>query len=144
MTASLVVASSSATPSQTLYRTLDPQKQVLDGNILDQMITTQQQKGRNVSGRSWKMRPQKRASTLIKTKTNNLATDWDKKQIAKLAKREAKDLQETLKEERQKELALKKERRLENEKRRAENELKVMQKSDWHAGCLISFLHIHL
>ncbi|GKY91820.1 hypothetical protein MPSEU_000153600 [Mayamaea pseudoterrestris] len=104
-------------------------KQILEGNILDQMDETRKEKGRNVSGRSWKMRPQKRASTLVKNKLNNLATDWDKKEALKRAKAEAKELQETLKQEKIKSMLLKKERRLENEKRRAENEFKTMQAS---------------
>jgi hypothetical protein len=105
------------------------QKQILDGNIIDQIEETRKEKGRNVSGRSWKMRPQKRASTLVKNKLNNLATDWDKKEALKRAKAEAKELQEELKQDKQKANQLKKERRLENEKRRAENEFKTMQKS---------------
>jgi hypothetical protein len=108
---------------------IDPQKQILDGNILAKIEETSKQKGRNVSGRSWKMRPQKRASTLVKTKSNNLSTDWEKKEALKRAKAEARELQEELKQEKLKALQMKKERRLENEKRRAENELKVMQAS---------------
>ena len=107
----------------------DPHKQILDGNILEHIEETCKPKGRNVSGRSWKMRPQKRASTLVKTRTNNLSTDWDRKEALKRAKSEAREIQEELKQEKLKALQLKKERRLENEKRRAENELKVIQKS---------------
>lgn len=109
--------------------TSDLQKQLLDGNILAQIKETSKRTGRNVSGRSWKMRPQKRASTLVKTKCNNLASDWEKKNAIKQAKSEAKELQEELKQEKLKAIQLKKERRLENEKRRAENEFKLMQKS---------------
>jgi hypothetical protein len=85
--------------------------------------------GRNVSGRSWKVRTQKRASSLIKTKLNNQTLAWDRKQAAKQASREAKQLQSELVEEKRQAAILKKERRLENEKRRQENELKSIQKS---------------
>ena len=49
-------------------------------------------KGRNQSGRSWKVRPQKRASTLVtKVKLNNLSRTWDEKQDAKRARKMAKE-----------------------------------------------------
>jgi|UniRef100_A0A8J9S4F3 hypothetical protein len=86
-------------------------------------------KGRNVSGRVWKVRPQKRASTLVKTKTNNLVKSWESRQTEKLARKEALELQKHLQDERRDAAVAKKERRLENEKRRAENEYRNMQKS---------------
>jgi hypothetical protein len=123
------MTSVSTAPPNNNEQILDPFKQILQGNILDQIVETRKEKGRNVSGRSWKMRPQKRASTLTKTKTNNLSTDWHKKEAAKLAKQESKGLQETLKQDKINAVLLKKERRLANEKRRAENELQNIQKS---------------
>jgi rRNA-processing protein CGR1 len=86
-------------------------------------------KGRNVSGRTWKTRPQKRASSLIKTPFNNLSSTWETKLAEKRARQEAAALQKELKEQKRQEAILKKERRLENEKRRAENEFKAVQKS---------------
>lgn len=92
-------------------------------------VATAPPKGRNVSGRSWKTKPQKRASSLIKTAANNQRRSWEAKQAEKRARKEAADLQKELQEERKAEILLKKERRLENEKRRAENEFKMIQKS---------------
>jgi rRNA-processing protein CGR1 len=86
-------------------------------------------KGQNVSGRGWKTKPQKRASSLIKTKVNNLRTTWEQKQAERQTRQEALTLQKELKEQKRQEAIEKKERRLENEKRRAENEYKVIQKS---------------
>lgn len=86
-------------------------------------------KGRNVSGRSWKVRPQKRASTLVKTRANNQTKSWEKRQAEKLARQEALELQKQMHEEKRQAILLKKERRLENEKRRAENEVKAIEKS---------------
>jgi Cgr1 family len=86
-------------------------------------------KGQNASGRHWKTKPQKRASSLFKTKTNNLVTTWDQKQADRHIRQEAIKLQSELKEVKKKEAIEKRERRLENEKRRAENEYKVIQKS---------------
>ena len=86
-------------------------------------------KGRNASGRSWKTQPQKRASSLIKTSVNNQTSTWDKKLAFRRARQEAAELQKQLREEKRIEAVTKKERRLENEKRRAENEFKAMQHS---------------
>lgn len=85
--------------------------------------------GRNVSGRSWKIRPRKRASCLVKTSVNNQTKEWAERQKERLARKEAKELQETLKEETKERVLAKKERRLENERRRAENQLKQMEQS---------------
>jgi hypothetical protein len=85
-------------------------------------------KGRNVSGRWWK-KPQKRASSLVKTKVNNQTTSWERKLVEKRARQEVQELQKEMQEKKRQEALLKKERRLENEKRRAENEYKAIQKS---------------
>lgn len=86
-------------------------------------------KGRSVSGRSWKTRPQKRASLLMKTAFNGQTKTWEQRDQEKLAKKETMELQQELREERRQEKITKKERRLENEKRRAENEFKQAQRS---------------
>lgn len=86
-------------------------------------------KGRSVSGRTWKTRPQKRASSLVKTATNNLSTSWATKLSEKRQRQEAASLQKELKEIKRQEAIAKKERRLANEKRRAENEFKAVQSS---------------
>mmetsp|Transcript_56868 Transcript_56868/g.115782 ORF Transcript_56868/g.115782 Transcript_56868/m.115782 type:complete len:179 (-) Transcript_56868:275-811(-) len=116
-------------------------KQLMKGDII-KMLEEPSTKGRNVSGRSWKVRPQKRASTLVKTKVNNQRKTWDQRQQEKLARKEALELQSELREERRQSKILKKERRLENEKRRAENEFKNAQRSakDLNTGKLKSTL----
>ena len=81
--------------------------------------------GRNVSGRSWKVRQQKRASSLVVTKVNNRSKSWEKKRDDKLAKKQAQELEKGMKEAARQEALEKKERRLENERRRAENEFKA-------------------
>ena len=86
-------------------------------------------KGRNVSGRSWKLRPQTRASSLINTKKNNQSKSWKRRMEEKRLRKESIGLQKELQEEKQQAALLKKERRLENERRRAENEYKNIQKS---------------
>jgi hypothetical protein len=86
-------------------------------------------KGRNASGRTWKVRPQKRASSLFKTRMNNQKSDWDSKQSEKLTRKVALELQKELQEETRQAAIIKKERRLENEKRRAENEFNAAQQS---------------
>mmetsp|Transcript_2837 Transcript_2837/g.7790 ORF Transcript_2837/g.7790 Transcript_2837/m.7790 type:complete len:177 (+) Transcript_2837:130-660(+) len=104
------------------------EKQILEGDIV-KMLDEPSTKGRNVSGRAWKVRPQKRASSLVKTKVNNRTKTWEQRQQEKLARKEALELQSELREERRQMKVQKKERRLENEKRRAENEFKNAQKS---------------
>lgn len=113
-------------------RTEDPiatSNQYLPGDLLnpksDQTISTHRSKGRNVSGRSWKLRPQKRASSLItKNKANGKSKSWSTKQQERTLNTEIKDAQSTLIQQRIEEKRLKRERRLENEKRRLENEYK--------------------
>eukprot|EP00980_Cylindrotheca_fusiformis_P017395 scaffold5395_cov126-Cylindrotheca_fusiformis.AAC.15 len=86
-------------------------------------------KGRNVSGRSWKTRPQTRASKLIKTEYNGQTKTWEERNQERQAKKEIMELQKALQEERRQAKISKKERRLENERRRAENEFKQAQRS---------------
>mmetsp|Transcript_24844 Transcript_24844/g.44975 ORF Transcript_24844/g.44975 Transcript_24844/m.44975 type:complete len:154 (-) Transcript_24844:130-591(-) len=96
----------------------------------DILIVDGAPKGRNQSGRSWKTRPQKRASSLVtKVKLNNLSRTWDEKQDAKRVRKMAKDKELELREEKRQAAILKKERRLENEKRRAENEFRSASRS---------------
>ena len=85
-------------------------------------------KGRNVSGRSWKKRNQKRASSLIKTSFNGQTKTWEQRQQEKQARKEMLEMQQELREERRQAKITKKERRLENERRRAENEFKQAQR----------------
>ena len=86
-------------------------------------------KGPNVSGRNWKTTPQKRASHLVHTKTNNLVSTWEQKQAVRRQRQESLALQNELKETKRQEALAKKERRLENERRRAENEYQMVAKS---------------
>jgi len=86
-------------------------------------------KGRNQSGRSWKVRSQKRASSLVKTRVNNQSKTWDARRAEKLARKEALELQTEMREEKRQSVLARRERRLENEKRRAENELRAMERS---------------
>jgi Cgr1 family len=117
------------------------EKTLLEGDIL-QMSREPSTKGRNVSGRSWKVRPQKRASTLVKTKVNNRTKTWEERKQEKIARKESLELQSELREERRQAKVSKKERRLENERRRAENEFKQAQRSakELNAGRLKSTL----
>lgn len=86
-------------------------------------------KGRNASGRTWKVRPQKRASALVRTKTNNQVKSFRERQDLKRERQETLRIQGEIREARKNEALEKKERRLENEKRRAENQYKNLQKS---------------
>lgn len=103
-------------------------KHIMEGSIV-KMLKEPSKKGRNVSGRWWKVRPQKRASSLVKTKVNNGVKTWEQRQQEKLARKESLELQQELREERRVSKVQKNERRLENERRRAENEFKNAQKS---------------
>jgi hypothetical protein len=80
--------------------------------------------GRNVSGRKWKVRTQKRASSLVTTDVNNNTKTWAARQAVRLARQEALELQEALKQQRILLLREKRERREENETRRSEKEFK--------------------
>lgn len=114
---------------------VEKSKTILDGDVLQWTQPPSANpdripKGRNVSGRSWKaQRPQKRASSLIKTRFNNQSKEWQERQTLKRARQETRELQKEMENERREEALRKKERRLENEKRRAENQYKSMQKS---------------
>ena len=102
----------------------------LEGDIVKLMGEDRDKtKGRNVSGRSWKVRPQKRASSLVTTKANNRKSSWEAKRAQKLAQQQAKQLQQELSERKRLEAIEKKERRLENERRRQENEFRNAQQS---------------
>jgi Cgr1 family len=85
-------------------------------------------RGRNVSGRSWKKVATKRSSSLVKTAANNLTKSWEQRRAEKLQRKEVLELQKQLTDERVKAIRDKKERRLENEKRRAENEFENAKK----------------
>ncbi|CAB9499847.1 expressed unknown protein [Seminavis robusta] len=84
--------------------------------------------GRNASGRSWKKVATKRSSSLTKTKVNNQTKTWEQRRAEKLHRKEVLELQKQLTEERVKAIRDKKERRLENEKRRTENEYEHAKK----------------
>ncbi|KAL9182458.1 hypothetical protein ACHAXT_013110 [Thalassiosira profunda] len=113
-------------------RTVDPvstSNQRLAGDILKPDSTPElaahAAKGRNASGRAWKVRPQKRASSLVtKNKANNRAKSWNAKQQQRMLTREIKSAQADMIQERIEEKRAKRERRLENERRRMENEYK--------------------
>lgn len=102
---------------------VDPNKSILMGDVV-KLVTVDRnmEKGRNVSGRKWKVRPQKRASSLIKTVMNNSVSTYEARQELKRSRKEATELQGELREERRQGKIVKKERREENERRRAENE----------------------
>jgi rRNA-processing protein CGR1 len=105
---------------------------VLRGNIVDLGAPAQAgdiPKGRSVSGRAWKVRPQKRASSLKTTVMNNASKSWEARQAMKLARQQAKELQTELQTETRAAIMLKRERRLANEKRKAENEYQTLQRS---------------
>ena len=107
---------------------------IMTENVLDLLLPPSAHpdripKGRNASGRSWKARPQKRASALVRTRVNNQVKSFDERQARKRERKETLLLQKEMAEERRTEALQKKERRLENEKRRAENEYKNLQKS---------------
>jgi rRNA-processing protein CGR1 len=91
--------------------------------------TTTPIKGQNVSGRPWKSAPQKRASSLVKTSFNNQSSSWDRKLHLKRDRQEAVALQAELKEQKRQAILAKKQRRLDNETRRAENEYKALKYS---------------
>jgi hypothetical protein len=83
-------------------------------------------KGQNVSGRSWKMRPQKRTSTLVtKVKSNNRSTTWEEKEAARLRKRAVQGKEKEMREATRLGKVEKRERALEQEKRRQANEYKA-------------------
>ena len=95
------------------------------------VITNKKQivKGNNVSGRSWKTKPQKRSSNLVNNETNKVKTTWEKKREQKLQLQLIKQKEREMKEETRQEKIDAKERRLEQEKRKAENEFKNASKN---------------
>eukprot|EP00568_Trieres_chinensis_P004471 CAMPEP_0183307376 /NCGR_PEP_ID=MMETSP0160_2-20130417/17296_1 /TAXON_ID=2839 ORGANISM="Odontella Sinensis, Strain Grunow 1884" /NCGR_SAMPLE_ID=MMETSP0160_2 /ASSEMBLY_ACC=CAM_ASM_000250 /LENGTH=180 /DNA_ID=CAMNT_0025470951 /DNA_START=55 /DNA_END=597 /DNA_ORIENTATION=- len=134
-----VVSESSSTPAvgapkssaATVSSTYNPPNQMFRGDISRNAPTINgAPKGRNVSGRSWKLRPQKRASSLVtKVATNNRSKSWQRKAEEREARRLALEREREMKEERRKAIVEKRDRRLENERRRAENEFKNAQRS---------------
>lgn len=92
-------------------------------------------KGRNVSGRNWKLRPQKRASSLVtKSAQNAKSKSWEKKMKEKELRRSLLEREKELKEEKRQSILERKERRLENERRRMENEFKAASRSAQQLG----------
>ena len=61
-------------------------------------VTQDAMKGRNVSGRTWKVKAQKRASSLIKTKANNHSTTWEAKVVERNSRQLYKELEKELRE----------------------------------------------
>mmetsp|Transcript_21510 Transcript_21510/g.59870 ORF Transcript_21510/g.59870 Transcript_21510/m.59870 type:complete len:182 (+) Transcript_21510:78-623(+) len=132
-------ASSSTTtpiPADQLAIPLDPASKMPGGDVVTILANKHKStgaaaafQGRNASGRAWKMRPQKRATSLIKTKTNNATKSWHERQAAKLRNDEIKTLQRELQEQRRDAKVAKRERRLDNERRRMQNEFDQASKS---------------
>ncbi|KAL7475815.1 hypothetical protein ACHAW6_001716 [Cyclotella cf. meneghiniana] len=111
----------------------DP-NQHLPGDILNPTstpsIALHASKGRNVSGRSWKVRPQKRASSLVTSnRANARSKSWQRKNEDRQLKSAVKSAQLEMIEERKTAAREKKERRLENDRRRMENEYNNAKKS---------------
>mmetsp|Transcript_5518 Transcript_5518/g.7294 ORF Transcript_5518/g.7294 Transcript_5518/m.7294 type:complete len:166 (+) Transcript_5518:96-593(+) len=90
---------------------------------------TNEPKGRTVSGRTWKRRVQKRASSLITSNAANAKSkSWEKKQMERKLRQQLKEKEAEMKEAKRAAILAKKERRLENEKNRMENEFKLAQR----------------
>ena len=114
--------------------TITTPNQHFEGNILNPSsapsIKAHASKGRNTSGRSWKLRPQKRASSLItKNRANARSKSWEARQQERALKAEVKSAQQQMLEERIQAKRDRRERRLENERRRMENEYNNAKKS---------------
>ena len=106
----------------------------LKGDILnpssDPTIQRHAQKGRNTSNRPWKLRPQKRASSLVTSNRSNARSkSWARKTEERQLKMCVKSAQAEMLAERKQAALEKKERRLENERRRMENEYNNAKKS---------------
>jgi len=106
----------------------------LPGDILnpssDPSLLRHAQKGRNTSNRPWKLRPQKRASSLITSnRANARSKSWAQKTEERQMKECIKSAQAEMIAERKTLAREKKERRLENERRRMENEYNNAKKS---------------
>jgi|EP00979_Chaetoceros_neogracilis_P005108 hypothetical protein len=92
-------------------------------------------KGRNASGRNWKLRPQTRSSSLVtKTPQNAKSTTWAKKMKEREQRRSILQREKEMQAEKKLANIEKKERRLENERRRMENEFKVASRSAQRLG----------
>ena len=82
-------------------------------------------KGLNKSGRSWKIRRQQRASSLVtKVAANAKSKTWERKSLEREHKRLMAQQETEMKDQKRQEILDKKERRLEQEKRRMENEFR--------------------
>ena len=103
---------------------------ILNPSTLPRHASAPHTKGRNVSGRSWKLRPQKRASSLITSnRANNRSKSWEVKKAERNLRMEVKTIQLEMIEQHKQQKREKKERRLENERRRMENEYKQAKAS---------------
>lgn len=114
-----------------------PQNQLFTGDVTKSRPTVNDgaPKGRNVSGRSWKTRTQRRASSLVtQTKANNRSSSWEKKTAERKARTAVMEREKEMKEDRRQAVIAKKERRLEQEKKRAENEFNNAQKASQKLG----------
>jgi hypothetical protein len=84
--------------------------------------------GRNVSGRKWKLVPEKRSSAMVtKIAANNRSTTWEKKMLQRAKAKAVKELEMEMKDAKASEKRDKIVRKEEQEKRRQENEYKAMQ-----------------
>ena len=139
--ASAATASASASASASMKgsskpSTFRPTNQLLTADFTAAtQIVDGKPKGQNASGRNWKLRPQKRASTIVtKVSTNNRSKPWDKRRAEREARKAAKERETELRDEMRQAAIAKKERRLENERRRAENEFNNAQKFAQNLG----------
>uniref|UniRef100_A0A7S2RP40 Coiled-coil domain-containing protein 86 n=1 Tax=Eucampia antarctica TaxID=49252 RepID=A0A7S2RP40_9STRA len=100
------------------------------GVTTNKKSNTEVPNGRNASGRNWKVRAQKRASSLVTSNPQNAKSKtWERKANEKKLRLAIKEKTDEMKEERRQAAIAKKERRLENQKRRMENEFKVASRS---------------
>lgn len=89
-------------------------------------------KGRNVSGRSWKMysaQSQKSSNLVRKVPNNGRSKSWEAKQKEREERKAMLEKLNEMKEAKRNAILGKKERHLEQEKRRMENEFKYASKS---------------
>ncbi|GMH89107.1 hypothetical protein TrST_g3299 [Triparma strigata] len=114
------------TPSPFTRNEFNPPNHHLKGTFLTSAPPT---KGRNTSGRNWKVRPQKRTSTLVNkvTLNNKVKSSWEAKEESRNRLREIKAREKEIKASTLASKLEKKERRLSQEKRRAENAAKALQ-----------------
>uniref|UniRef100_A0A7S0FS04 Coiled-coil domain-containing protein 86 n=1 Tax=Minutocellus polymorphus TaxID=265543 RepID=A0A7S0FS04_9STRA len=129
-------SASASTKGSSKPSTFQPSNQLLTADFTATTQTVDgKPKGRNASGRNWKLRPQKRATTIVtKVSTNNRSKSWEKRKAEREAQKAAKEREKELREEMRQAAIAKKERRLENERRRAENEFKNAQKFAQNLG----------